>query len=81
MKFKIVLMLFKRYVIAVDDKIVPIEVKSGQAERLKSLHMYMELHKSKLGIKLSMDEHDVSGRIWSIPLYLVVRARIVAPRQ
>jgi len=59
------------YVFPVNELLIPIEVKSGKLGRLRSLHLFMESHHSKLGIKLSTDEFDTSQNIWSIPLYLV----------
>ena len=59
------------YVITVEDRIVPLEVKSGKSGRLKSLHLFMETHQSSLGIKLSQEAFDANGAIWTIPLYLI----------
>ena len=59
------------YIIAVNDKIVPLEVKSGVSGRLKSLHIFMQEKKINLGIKLSTAEFDSSCEIWSVPLYMV----------
>lgn len=59
------------YILPIDDKLIPIEVKSGSTGRLKSLHLYMASHQSNLGVKLSTDEFNVSDKIWSIPLYLI----------
>ncbi len=56
------------YVIAVDDCIVPLEVKSGKSGRLRSLNLFMEAHHSSLGIKLSQEAFDAKGAIWTIPL-------------
>ncbi len=59
------------YAIAVDDRIIPLEVKSGKSGRLKSLQLFMESHRSALGIKLSQEALNTKGAIWSIPLYLI----------
>jgi predicted AAA+ superfamily ATPase len=59
------------YVIAVDEKIIPLEIKSGKLGRLKSLHSFMDTHKSPMGIKLSQEPFNTQGPIWTIPLYLI----------
>jgi len=59
------------YVFAVNDLLIPLEVKSGATGRLKSLQLFMQSHQSKVGIKISTDEYSTSEKIWSIPLYLV----------
>jgi predicted AAA+ superfamily ATPase len=59
------------YVIAVEQKIIPIEVKAGKTGRLKSLHLFMELNKSHLGIKLSQENFNPRENIWVVPLYLI----------
>lgn len=60
------------YIFAVDNIIVPIEVKSGKAGRLKSLKLYLDSHKgSSFGVKVSTDELGIDQNILSIPLYMV----------
>lgn len=59
------------YVISVDDKIIPLEVKAGKSGWLKSLKLFMESHQSCVGIKLSQEEFNTDTAIWSVPLYLV----------
>jgi uncharacterized protein len=60
------------YVFAVDNIIVPIEVKSGKSGRLKSLKSYLDSHKqSDFGVKISTDELGTDENILSIPLYMV----------
>ena len=59
------------YLLAVDDAVIPIEVKSGKTGRLKSLQLYMQTYQPPVGIKLSTDQLDTSGTIWSVPLYMV----------
>lgn len=59
------------YIFPVENELIPIEVKSGATGRLKSMHLYLQEKKPKLGIKLSTAEFDTSGPIWSVPLYLL----------
>jgi hypothetical protein len=54
------------------EKIIPIEVKSGQGSTLKSMHMFLESHpKSPRGIKCSTQNFSVHEKIDSYPLYAV----------
>ncbi len=59
------------YVINIGSDIFPVEVKSGKEGRLKSLRMFIEEKKSKLGIRLSQDRLSYYDKILSIPLYMV----------
>ena len=44
------------FVLQIDNKVIPIEVKSGHNTKLKSLHLFME-----------EAPHDIAVRIWSQP--------------
>jgi predicted AAA+ superfamily ATPase len=44
------------FVVQHDNKVIPIEVKSGHSSRLKSLHLFME-----------EAPHDIAVRVWSKP--------------
>ncbi len=59
------------YVIQSSEEIIPIEVKSGKTGSLKSLHQFMDSHKSKTGIKISLDNYCKNNKIISFPLYAV----------
>jgi predicted AAA+ superfamily ATPase len=59
------------YVINIGSDILPIEVKSGKEGRLKSLRMFIEEKKSKLGIRFSQDKLSYHDKVLSIPLYMV----------
>ena len=59
------------YVINANNKIVPIEVKSGKLGKLKSLNMFLDMHPTTTGIKLSQAEMFENHRVLSLPLYLV----------
>jgi predicted AAA+ superfamily ATPase len=72
------------YVIQYANKVIPIEVKSGSSGTLKSLHLYMELKKLPIAIRINSDlpcevkvdiknraGGDVKYMLISIPFYLV----------
>lgn len=59
------------YIFPVESNLIPIEVKSGATGRLKSMHLYLQEKQGNRGIKLSTDQLDSSGKIWSVPLYLI----------
>jgi predicted AAA+ superfamily ATPase len=59
------------YVINIGSDIIPVEVKSGKEGRLKSLRMFIEEKKSKIGIRFSQDKLSYYDKILSIPLYMV----------
>lgn len=62
------------YVINVDDKIFPIEVKAGKTGRLRSMRCFLE-HTNKnttpFGIKVSLQPLSYKENILSIPLYML----------
>ncbi len=57
------------YLITHESKIIPIEVKSGSTGRLKSLKVFMEEHKTKVGIRLSGHPLSFHEKVLSVPLY------------
>lgn len=59
------------YITNVGSNILPVEVKSGKEGKLKSLRMFIDEKKSKLGIRFSQDKLSYYDKILSIPLYLV----------
>lgn len=61
------------YVINVNGKIIPIEVKSGKTGTLKSLNYFLQNSKADkpLGIKISMQALGFRDNILSIPLYML----------
>lgn len=59
------------YVINVGSGIYPVEVKSGKTGRLKSLRVFLEEKKSKLGIRISQQPFSYENGILSIPLYMI----------
>jgi hypothetical protein len=76
------------YLIANEDKVVPVEVKAGKTGTLKSLHVFVAEKKSPVALRFnamppscSRQETSVAGKdkvpflLVSLPLYLVGQAR------
>lgn len=59
------------FVITYNQKILPIEVKSGSTGKLKSLKIFLDEKKSPLGIRISQHELSLHEKILSIPIYAV----------
>ncbi len=59
------------YMISIEGRSVPIEVKSGANGKLKSLKRFMEEYSSPIGIKISEAPLSFDGEILSLPLYMV----------
>lgn len=60
------------YLVQMQDKILPIEVKSGEGRSLKSLRLFLETHpKSPYGIRFSTHNYSNFNGIHSYPLYAV----------
>lgn len=59
------------YLTIVDGQIIPVEVKSGATGTLKSLKIFMEEKKSKIGIRISQASLSLDQNVLSIPFYLI----------
>lgn len=59
------------YIIAIDDHIIPIEVKAGSTGRLKSLQVFLQEKKYSLGVKISMDPLGIKNNILCLPAYMI----------
>lgn len=59
------------FVINIASNIFPVEVKAGKEGRLKSLRIFIEDKKAKLGIRFSQDKLSYYDKILSIPLYMI----------
>lgn len=59
------------YVIQVDHHVLPIEVKSGKSGRLKSLQLFMQEKKSRMGVKISQEPLNWQDNILTVPFYLI----------
>jgi predicted AAA+ superfamily ATPase len=59
------------YVLSKSDAIIPIEVKAGTKGSMQSLYRFMELKKTKLGIRTSLENFGSIGNIEIYPLYAI----------
>lgn len=59
------------YVITVNSRIIPIEVKAGSPGRLKSLHVMMTEKQLPLGVRISQLPLQLEKNILSLPLYMI----------
>lgn len=57
------------FVIQRDGKLIPIEVKSADNTKAKSLKVYMETYKPEYAIKLSAKNFVLENGIKTVPLY------------
>lgn len=59
------------YVITINDKIIPIEVKAGKTGSLRSLHLFLKEKQQKIGLRVSMQPPAFRDGILSVPLYML----------
>lgn len=59
------------YLLAVDEHIIPIEVKAGSTGRLKSLQVFLQEKSSPLGVKISSASVTFEKNVLSVPVYMV----------
>lgn len=59
------------YVLQINDKVVPVEVKSAKKGAMKSLFIFLEEKKSEYGVRLSMENFSMYDNVRVIPLYAV----------
>jgi predicted AAA+ superfamily ATPase len=59
------------FILQIDGKVVPIEVKKGKRNRSKSLGVFMEKYKSEYAIRISKKNFGFENKIKSVPLYAV----------
>ena len=57
------------YLIEMDARIVPIEIKSGSTGRMRSLHLFLENYPVNLAVKISQAPFSKGNPILSLPLY------------
>ena len=59
--------------------LLPIEVKSADNTKAKSLHMFCNRYQPKMAVKTSLknvgDNMDGDTHVWSIPLYMIYRLK------
>ncbi len=67
------------YVLELEGRVIPLEVKAGKTGRLRSLRQFMEEKKAPLGIKVSQTPLALERGIFSVPFYMVSQiARLCA---
>lgn len=59
------------FILQIDDKAIPIEVKKGKRNRSKSLSLFMKKYDSNYAIRISRKNFGFENNIKSIPLYAV----------
>jgi len=59
------------FVLQLDGKVLPIEVKKGRRNRAKSLGVFMEKYNSEYAIRISKKNFGFENNIKSVPLYAV----------
>ncbi|SCC90877.1 hypothetical protein SCG7109_BC_00010, partial [Chlamydiales bacterium SCGC AG-110-M15] len=59
------------FLINLNQRILPIEVKSGSTGKLKSLKQFMDLKESVLGVRISECPLSCQDGILSVPFYLI----------
>jgi uncharacterized protein len=59
------------YLYTHNGEIYPLEVKAGSIGRLKSLKIFMQEKKSKLGIRISQSPLSFEQNILSVPFYMI----------
>jgi len=57
------------FVLQIDGKVVPVEVKKGMRNRSKSLGVFMEKYQSEYAIRISKKNFGFENKIKSVPLY------------
>ncbi len=57
------------YLIEKNEKIIPIEIKSGSSGRMRSMQLFLETYKTDKGIKISQAQYKNDANIISLPFY------------
>ena len=63
--------LMENYVVSRNQQIVAIEVKAGTKGSMQSLYSFMELKKTALGIRTSLENFGRIGNVDIYPLYAI----------
>lgn len=62
------------YLVQLSDKVVPIEVKAGMSNRIKSMHIFLDQHtNSTYGMRFWAHNYERKERIHSYPLYALAK--------
>ena len=57
------------YIIQYNEKIIPIEVKSGKSGKMQSMHLFLSEKKAEYGIRISLENFIKYDNIQVYPLY------------
>ena len=63
------------YVMQCDEKIVPIEIKSGSSGKMQSMHIFLSEKNSEYGIRSSLENFSFYDKIKVLPLYAIGNVR------
>jgi hypothetical protein len=61
----------QRFWVQVDDKIIPIEVKSGKSGKMQSMWQFLKEKQSEYGIRTSLENFATYDKIRVYPLYAI----------
>ena len=59
------------FIVQIDDRIIPVEIKSGTNLRAKSLKVYIEKYHPEITIRSSQAGYKSTGNLYDVPLYLL----------
>lgn len=57
------------FIIQIDNRIIPVEVKASENLRAKSIKIYREKYSPEISIRLSMSDYRNEGWLINLPLY------------
>ena len=61
------------YLIQQEENVIPVEVKAGTKGQMQSMYIFLKSHKSKYGIRISLENFAEYEKIKVIPLYAVYK--------
>lgn len=65
------------YLVQLRDQVVPIEVKAGTSNRIKSMHLFLESHQqAAYGMRFSARAYEQQEAVYSYPLYAIAKPLI-----
>jgi len=59
------------FVLQHEGEIIPIEAKSSENARAKSLKVYIDMEKPAHAVRTSLKNYGVNGNLYSVPLYMM----------
>lgn len=59
------------YLVACGSRMVPVEVKAGKTGTLRSMHLFLEQHAVRGGVKISTGPYNPTLPVISLPLYAI----------